>query len=463
MVERKSDNISRAELSRKAYGLVFAGFERPTYTAIPNELYDVLMSLLSPAELKVVLYVARRTFGFKRGSDRISASQFERGIVRHDGRVLDHGTGLSRRAVYLALDSLTSKGILLRQRHSSDARGDEANEYALNIAGLDPWAAGEPICIGPRTFTGVKAPAYTLTPDEIFDSLLYVLSSAELKVLLYVTRRTFGFNKLNDRISLSQFAHGIIRRDGSTLDSGTGLTRRTIQLALDSMVEKHVLLRRRYRNENGDEPSEYALNIIDVDPWNSEGSAAFRYVSSTSATRKHSLPGASYSEPPVRSAVQSVFNADGSVMDALGGAMKAMPGAPITPGGRYLFTPGVDPKTLGGVQNLDNPECNEDAHNIQKNKIQLNKTLSTIEKSQFRALKRLQIEALVAEILEVTGDRSSRNFYFKIAWRLPEDLIRTAIRDTRDERATSRIKKSAGAFFTDWLKRLAESRGIDMP
>jgi hypothetical protein len=229
------------------------------------------------------------------------------------------------------------------------------------------------------------------------------------------------------------------------------------------MVEKHVLLRRRYRNENGDEPSEYALNIIDVDPWNSEGSAAFRYVSSTSATRKHSLPGASYSEPPVRSAVESVFNADGSVMDALGDAMKAMPGAPITPGGRYLFTPGVDPKTLGGVQNLDNPECNEDAHNIQKNKTQLNKTLSTIEKSQFRALKRLQIEALVAEILEVTGDRSSRNFYFKIAWRLPEDLIRTAIRDTRDERATSRIKKSAGAFFTDWLKRLAESRGIDMP
>jgi hypothetical protein len=88
VVERKSDNISRAERNRKAYGLVFAGFERPTYTAIPNELY-VPMPLLSAAELKVVLYVARRTFGFKRGSDRISASQFERGIVGRDGRLLD--------------------------------------------------------------------------------------------------------------------------------------------------------------------------------------------------------------------------------------------------------------------------------------------------------------------------------------------------------------------------------------
>jgi hypothetical protein len=38
----------------------------------------------------------------------------------------------------LALDSLTSKGILLRRRHTSEERGDEANEYALNIAGLDP-------------------------------------------------------------------------------------------------------------------------------------------------------------------------------------------------------------------------------------------------------------------------------------------------------------------------------------
>jgi hypothetical protein len=422
------------------------------------------MPLLSPAELKIVLYVARRTFGFKRGSDRISASRFERGIVGHDGQVLDRGTGLSRRAIYHALDGLISKRILLRRRHSSEERGDEANEYALNITEFDPWAGGESIAIRPTSFAGVKAPAYTLTPDELFDLLLYALSSAELKVLLYTTRRTFGFSKLTDRISLSQFAHGIIKRDGSTLDSGTGLTRRTIQLALDSLVEKHVLLRRRYRNENGDEPSEYALNIIGVDPWDSEGSAAFGYVRSTAVIHKHAPPEAStskLSEPLARSAGEGT--AKGSVINALRSVKNCVPCELITPGEREFFSPGVDMTTLGGVQNLENPECNEHAHNIQKNKIQQNTTLLTVHKSRTYLLKKLRVEALVAEILEVTGDRSSRNFYLKIAWNLPEDLIRTAIRDTRDESSTGRIKMTPGAFFTDWLKRLAQSRDIDMP
>jgi hypothetical protein len=151
------------------------------------------------------------------------------------------------------------------------------------------------------------------------------------------------------------------------------------------------------------------------------------------------------------------------VINAPRSVKNCVPHELITPGGREFFSPGVDITTLGGVQNLENPECNKHAHNIQKDKIQQNTTLLTIYKSQSYSLKKLRIEALVAEILGVTGDRSSRNFYLKIAWTLPEDLIRTAIRDTRDERSTGRIKTTPGAFFTDWLKRLAQSRGINMP
>jgi hypothetical protein len=40
------------------------------------------------------------------------------------------------------------------------------------------------------------------------------LSGAELKVVLYVARRTFGFGKESDNISLSQMAQGITKRDG---------------------------------------------------------------------------------------------------------------------------------------------------------------------------------------------------------------------------------------------------------
>jgi len=62
-----ADNIKRNPL--------FQGFRSPNYTQVPDELFDELMSTLSGAELKVLLYIIRRTFGFKKGSDTISLSQ----------------------------------------------------------------------------------------------------------------------------------------------------------------------------------------------------------------------------------------------------------------------------------------------------------------------------------------------------------------------------------------------------
>ncbi len=44
----------------------FQGFRSPTYTPVPDELFDDLMSTLSGAGLKVLLYIVRRTFGFKK-------------------------------------------------------------------------------------------------------------------------------------------------------------------------------------------------------------------------------------------------------------------------------------------------------------------------------------------------------------------------------------------------------------
>lgn len=117
----------------------FRGFHGPNYTQVPDELFDELMADLSGAELKVLLYVMRRTFGFKKGSDRISKSQLENGIQRRNGDALDRGTGLSRRAIRLAVDSLVEKNILLKHRHASSENGDEATEYALNVIGRDPW------------------------------------------------------------------------------------------------------------------------------------------------------------------------------------------------------------------------------------------------------------------------------------------------------------------------------------
>lgn len=45
----------------------------------------------------------------------------------------------------------------------------------------------------------------TPIPDFFFDKIAPHLAGAEVKVILYVFRRTFGFNKLCDHISYSQF------------------------------------------------------------------------------------------------------------------------------------------------------------------------------------------------------------------------------------------------------------------
>lgn len=117
----------------------FPGFRLPTTTQVPDEVFDVLMPTLSGAELKVLLYICRRTFGFRKASDSISISQLTSGITTRDGRVLDSGTGLARHSVVNALRSLAEQGIIIATRHSSRERGDETTTYELRfVAGVDP-------------------------------------------------------------------------------------------------------------------------------------------------------------------------------------------------------------------------------------------------------------------------------------------------------------------------------------
>jgi len=116
----------------------FVGFSSPRYTQVPDELFDELLSELTGSELKVLLYVVRRTFGFKRDSDHISLSQMVSGITKKDGTILDKGTGLDKKTVIRAVKSLVSKGILIHTRKSSPERGFETSEYALKIVN-NPW------------------------------------------------------------------------------------------------------------------------------------------------------------------------------------------------------------------------------------------------------------------------------------------------------------------------------------
>ena len=111
----------------------FAGFKNLNSTPIPDEFFDMLAVQLSEAELRVLLYIMRRTFGFKKTADAISLSQLTDGIRKRDGSMLDHGTGLSRPSVLKAINGLQTKGIIqIEKRTGFDGR-NEVSIYSLRF------------------------------------------------------------------------------------------------------------------------------------------------------------------------------------------------------------------------------------------------------------------------------------------------------------------------------------------
>lgn len=97
---------------------------RPNFTQIPNVVLDEWMPELNKGELKVLLYVMRRTYGFQKESDNISLSQICGGI---EGK--DLGTGLSVQTVITAIASLEGKGIIRVIREGV------INRYEISLSG----------------------------------------------------------------------------------------------------------------------------------------------------------------------------------------------------------------------------------------------------------------------------------------------------------------------------------------
>jgi len=112
-------------------GWTFGGVDTLNGTQIPDAYFDEVMAPLGPSAFMVLMYIARRTFGFKRYSDQISLDQICHGIVTRDGRRLDHGTGLAKSTVVLALDRLVAFGVIGKQRNDDPQGGQLANTYHI--------------------------------------------------------------------------------------------------------------------------------------------------------------------------------------------------------------------------------------------------------------------------------------------------------------------------------------------
>lgn len=81
-------------------------------------------------------------------------------------------------------------------------------------------------------FRGFTAPEenWSRLPHALIDALPIFESLAELKVVLYVLRHTWGFHEYDrpKHITLDELQHGRKTKDGARMDGGTGLAKSTI-------------------------------------------------------------------------------------------------------------------------------------------------------------------------------------------------------------------------------------------
>lgn len=115
-------------------------------------------------------------------------------------------------------------------------------------------------------FKTTLIPNSTQIPNVILDVLLPHLPETVARCLLYICRRTFGFQRQADAIGLGQFQHGLRNRaTGKVLDHGTGLGYTTIFRALKVLEAAGLITVKRHARKSGHAPNTYQINL-DLDP-----------------------------------------------------------------------------------------------------------------------------------------------------------------------------------------------------
>lgn len=100
----------------------------------------------------------------------------------------------------------------------------------------------------------IVAPNYTQIPNVIFDYWMEKLSPAQFKILLCICRKTFGYHKEKDRISLRQ------------IESMSGMGKKAIIEAIKVLEEHELLIKFQSTTEWGDPaPNQYEINVCEIE------------------------------------------------------------------------------------------------------------------------------------------------------------------------------------------------------
>lgn len=131
----------------------FGGFARPeqNWFRMPNNWTDITAEITSLAELKLVEYVLKHTWGYQEYeiTKHITLDEFMSGRRRKDGSRIDKGTGLSKPSVIAGLKAAVEHGYLRVEVDGSD-KARVKKFYRLRMAG-----------------EGVQSPAEAESPPPI--------------------------------------------------------------------------------------------------------------------------------------------------------------------------------------------------------------------------------------------------------------------------------------------------------
>lgn len=115
----------------------FSGFTKPeqNWFKMPSSWTNITAQMSSLAEIKVVEYVLKHTWGYQEygGKKRITNEEFMLGRKRKDGSRIDDGTGLSKPSVISGLKLAVQDGLLIEEVDNSD-KARVKKYYALRMA-----------------------------------------------------------------------------------------------------------------------------------------------------------------------------------------------------------------------------------------------------------------------------------------------------------------------------------------
>lgn len=85
----------------------------------------------------------------------------------------------------------------------------------------------------------------------------------------------------------------------------------------------------------------------------------------------------------------------------------------------------------------------------------------TLESNEVRTLN-VAATQLVEDLVTGLGDQRSRRWFALVVERMPEERVRMALSEALQARRQGLVRKSAGAYFTDLVKRDAELLGVNL-